>query len=174
MLDTSIVGIVWAITIVAVGPLTGSASPSALGERSLVAGVDNCRSYQGVWEQTHFSGSNASNTTMREAGESTRLVMARVGGDCTFEGTFNGGPIRHSLTGTIGDNRDAGSLQNKRTDAKNCTITLFGSMYVINTPVLGMGYVKNLAWVINGNEPGCDLSAAYTETRWFKRAGHSM
>ena len=177
VLEASLVSLILAVTIV---PVMDAASLSPISVDSLVTPVDDCRSYKGDWEQTHFSSSNASNATMREAGDVIRLVITSVADDCTFEATFNAEPtqppttIRHSLTGRIGESRDAGSLKTKRTDPQGCTITLFGSMYVIKTPVLGMGYIKNLAWVINGNEPGCGMSPSYTEIRWFKRAGHSM
>lgn len=61
-----------------------------------------------------------------------------------------------------------------RTDSNNCTIKMFGSMYIIQTPVLGIGNVKNLAWQISSNEPGCNIEPDHKETRWFKRIGNSL
>lgn len=66
-----------------------------------VTAVENCTNYQGVWEQTHFSSSNAINTTMKEATDTIKLVMTKVESDCSFEATFNGDKVKHSIRGKM-------------------------------------------------------------------------
>jgi hypothetical protein len=121
----------------------------------------DCENLVGSWKQSHFG---MPNETMREAGDQYTLVIREVKSDCTFTATFNGGPVRHSITGRIETNSNNQSMIITRTDQAGCTNQLFGSMYI-----LWSGLQRNVAWHITSSEPACGMGANHREARWFRR-----
>jgi hypothetical protein len=155
---------IYAATVCATA-IAGGLFSLSLRANMTTATANDCVSMLGAWQQTHF-GQDRGSGVVHEGGDAADLVIEKIGADCRFEARFDLA-VKHRVAGVVGSNPQSGQMTIHRRNEAGCESEMFGTIYEIRRPVIGIGFDEGLAWRITSTDGRCGVPGNWYEDRWW-------